>query len=166
MAKSRQVKGKCLQVFASSRLAQSSLEYLMIVALTFAIIIPTTYLFFQYSKESGQELIDAQVTKLGRSIVDSAETMFYSGEGSRTILELNVPDGVTDVLVIDGREIVFNITTSFGTSEIVFFSRVNITTLGANCNAKVCRIPELGQEGFKNLKLESIDKNSVSLETV
>src|SRR3990167_5412912 len=94
--------------------AQSSLEYLLIVALTFAIIVPTTYLFYNYSRESSQEITDAQITKLGRSIVDSAESIFYSGQGSKTVLELNIPDSVYSALIIDGRELVFNVTTTFG----------------------------------------------------
>ena len=138
----------------------------MIIALTFAIIVQTTYLFFNYSRESTQEIVDAQVTKLGRNIVDAAETIFYSGEGSRTLLELTVPEGVTDILIIDGKELVFNVTTPLGASEIVFFSRVNMTTSGANCALNVCKIPELAQQGFKKLKLELISKNSVSIQVI
>ena len=145
---------------------QVSMEYLFIIALTFAILIPTTYLFYNYSKESSQEITDAQITKLGRSIIDASETIFYSGEGSRTVLELNMPDGIFNVLIIDGNELVFNVTTSYGTSEIVFFSSVNLTTLGSNCNANVCLIPELPQQGLKKLKIEATGKNSVSLQTI
>ena len=151
---------------AFSSIGQASMEYLFIVALTFAILIPTTYLFYNYSKESSQEITDAQITKLGRSIVDASETIFYSGEGSRTTLELNMPDGVFNVLIIDGKELVFNVTTAYGTSEIVFFSNVNLTTSGSNCNANVCWIPELPQQGFKKLKIEATGKNSVSLQTI
>lgn len=151
---------------AFSALGQVSMEYIFIVALTFAILIPSAYLFYNYSKESSQEITDAQITKLGRSIIDSSETIFYSGEGSRTVLELNIPESILDVLIIDGKELVFNITTTFGVSEIVFFSSVNLTTSGSNCNANVCRIPELPQKGLKKLKIEATGKNSVSLQTI
>ena len=104
MGKSHPVKGNCLQDFAKSHYSQSSLEYLLVVALTFAIIVPTTYLFYNYSRESSQEIADAQVTKLGKSIVDTAETIFYSGQGSKTTLELNIPDNVGSVAIIDGRK--------------------------------------------------------------
>ena len=147
-------------------LGQVSMEYLFIIALTFAILVPTTYLFYNYSKESSQEITDAQITKLGRSIVDASETIFYSGEGSRTVLELNMPDSIFNVLIIDGKELVFNVTTAYGNSEIVFFSNVNLTTSGSNCNANVCWIPELPQQGLKKLKIEATDKNSVSLQTI
>lgn len=146
--------------------AQSSLEYLLIVALTFMIIIPTTYLFYSYSKESSQEISDAQITKLGKSIVDAAESIFYSGKGSKTVLELNVPDNIGSVAIIDGRELVFNITTNFGASEVVFFSSVNITTISSNCIGNICGIPELASSGLKKVKIEAISKDSVRIEVI
>lgn len=146
--------------------SQSSLEYLLVVALTFAIIVPTTYLFYNYSKESSQEITDAQVTRLGKSIVDTAETIFYSGEGSKTILEFNIPDNIGSVVIIDGREVVFNVTSNFGTSEIVFFSPVNMTTINSSCNANICSMPELASSGLKKLKIEAISKDTVKLEII
>lgn len=145
---------------------QSSLEYLLIVALTFAIIVPTTYLFYSYSRESSQEITDAQTTKLGRSILDTAESIFYSGQGSKTVLELNVPANVGSASIIDGKELVFNITTSFGISEIVFFSSVNITTKSSNCIANACSLPELASSGLKKVKIEAISKGSVEIEVI
>src|SRR3989338_3410840 len=144
---------------------QSSLEYLLVVAITFIVILPATYLFYSYSKESGYEITDAQVTRLGRTIVDTAESIFYSGQGSKTVLELNMPDNVDTAQIIDGRELVFNITTSFGVSEIVFFSFVNLTANG-NCIANVCAIPGLAGSGLKKVKLEVIDQISVKIETI
>jgi len=143
---------------------QSSLEYLLVVAITFIIILPATYLFYSYSKESGYEITDAQMTNLGRSIVDAAESIFYSGQGSKTVLELNVPDNVDTAQIIDGREIVFNVTTSFGVSEIVFFSSVNLTT--ASCSGNICNISGLASSGLKKVKLEVISQDSVSIELV
>lgn len=145
---------------------QSSLEYLLIVALTFAIIVPTTYLFYNYSKESSQEITDAQITKLGRSIVDSAESIFYSGQGSKTVLELNVPENVYSAQIIDGRELVFNVTTTFGISEIVFFSSVNMSTSSQNCNANICKVTGLSNSGLKRVKIEAISKDTVAIDVV
>ncbi len=146
--------------------SQSSLEYLLVVALTFAIIVPTTYLFYNYSKESSQEIIDAQITKLGTSIIDAAKTIFYSGQGSKTTLEINIPENVESAQIIDGRELVFNITTSFGTSEIVFFSSVNITTISSNCIVNTCKLPELASSGLKKVKIEAVSKDFVRIEVI
>ena len=142
------------------------MEYLLIVALTFAIIVPTAYLFYNYSKESSQEIIDAQITKLGRSITDSSERIFYSGIGSKTTLDLNIPNSINNVLMVDGRELVFNVTTSFGISEIIFFSSVNLTTDGSNCKINVCNIPDLPGAGLKQVRIESVNKDSVSVKTI
>ena len=146
--------------------SQSSLEYLLIVVLTFAVIIPAAYLFFSYSKESTEEIKDSQTLKIGRDIVDTAESIFYSGQGSKTVLEINIPDNVVNVVIIDGRELVFNISTSFGVSEIVFISNVNMTTAGSNCNLNVCSIPNLAAQGFQKVKVEAINQNSVSITTI
>ena len=154
MAKSHQAK------------SQISLEYLLIVALTFAIIIPTTYLFYNYSKESTKEITDAQITKIGRVIVDSSEAIFYSGVGSKTVLELNMPGNINSVVIVDGRELVFNVTSSYDVSEIVFFSAVNMTTTSSNCNANVCTLPNLPASGLKQVKIEAINKDSVSIDTI
>ena len=145
---------------------QSSLEYMFIVALTLTIIIPATYLFYSYSRDSGQDITDAQLTKLGRNIVDSAETIFYSGIGSKTTVDVTVPSGVLSTVIIDGRELVFNVSTNIGVSEIVFFSSVNITTDSSKCNANICQIPGLSETGVKKLKIESISKDSVSINTI
>lgn len=143
---------------------QSSLEYLLVVAITFIVILPATYLFYSYSKESGYEITDAQITRLGKTIVDTAESIFYSGQGSKTVLEVNVPDNIDTAQIIDGRELVFNVTTSFGVSEIVFFSSVSLTASG-NCTANVCAIPGLANSGLKKVKIEVIG-DSVRIETV
>lgn len=164
MEKSHQVKRGYLLKPAKFKHSQSSLEYLMVVALTFVIIVPTTYLFYNYSKESSEEIIDAQITKLGRSIIDTAEIIFYSGEGSKAALELNVPDNIGSARIIDGRELVFNITTNFGTSEVVFFSSVNITSL--NCEANVCELPGLASSGLKKLNILAISADSITLEII
>jgi len=145
---------------------QASFEYLLIIALTFAIIVPTTYLFYNYSKESSQEITDAQVAKLGNEIVDTAESIFYSGQNSKTVLDINVPEKVESVVIIDGRELVIKVSSSFGVSEIVFFSSVNLTTIGANCEGVVCRIVGLERPGLEKVKIEAINQYSVDIEII
>ena len=137
---------------------------MLIVALTFALIIPATYLFYNYSKDSGQEVTDAQISQIGKSIVDTAETIYYSGIGSRTILEVNIPEDITSAVIIDGRELVFNVTNEIGTSEIVFFSNINITTQPMYCNANVCNIPGMANGGLREFRIEAVSKDSVRID--
>jgi hypothetical protein len=146
--------------------AQSSLEYMLIVALTFTIIIPATYLFYNYSKDSSQEITDAQITKLGRNLVDSAEKIYYSGLGSKTTIDFNIPDGVTSAVIIDGKELVFNITSTIGTTEIVFFSAVNVSTSPQYCTGNVCSLPGLSSPGLKKVKVEAATRDSVRIDSI
>ena len=106
---------------SSKSKGQSSLEYLLIAAVSLGIIIPTAYLFYIYSKESSQQLSDSQITTLGKTIVDTSESIYYSGKDSKSVLELNIPDNVDKVYIYDGSELVFRIRTSSGDSDIVFF---------------------------------------------
>ena len=169
MEESHQAKGKSqlpkrrLSLPLENGLAQSSLEYLLIVAITFTIIVPTAYLFYSYSKESSAELGDAQITKIGRAIVDTANSIFYSGQGSKTVLDVNIPDMVSGAVIIDGRELVFNMTTSFGISELVFFSPINLTTTGENCDKNVCSLADIGNPGLKKVKVEVVSTESVNI---
>jgi len=136
---------------------QTAVEYMMIVALTLGIIVPTTYLFFRYSSESNIKLIDSQINEIGRNIVDTAETVYFSGEGSKIILEVNMPENVRDIYIISNREIVFNLTTNIGETEAVFFSSINITS--SNCPTDVfCSLTEVVGFGLNKIKFQSFNE--------
>lgn len=163
MEESHQANSNC---WRNSRSAQAALEYLLIVALTFIILVPAAYLFYGYSKQSSQEVKDSQITQLGRSIVDTAETIFYSGSGSKTELELNMPDNVNGVRIVGGRELVFNIRTESGDMDLVFFSKVSLTT--TVCSTANGDIIGLEKAGLKTLKIEAIRdvKDCIKIETM
>jgi len=136
--------------------AQSSFEYLMIIALTVAIIVPMTYLFFRYSADSNTKILDSQINQIGRNMVDTAESVFFSGEDSKIVLELNMPDNVIDVYIIDERELIFNVTTTIGVNEVVFFSDVNITS--NSCLDEKCSLTEIATSGLKKVKFLSVNE--------
>lgn len=140
--------------------AQAAIEYLMIIALTLGIILPTTYLFFRYGSQSSDQIIDSQIIQVGRGIIDTAETVYFSGESSKIVLQLNMPEGIEDINIIDNRELVFNVTTSYGEIESVFFSTTNITS--EFCTDNVCSLSSIAGKGLKGIKIESFDNgNSV-----
>ena len=135
--------------------SQSALEYLMIIAITFAIIVPTIYLFFTYTRESNIKVVDSQIQSIGRSIINTAESIYYSGEHSKTILEFNMPDSVVDIKILSNRELVFIITTEFGDTDTVFFSSINITS-DSCVSLDECSLSPIASEGFQRVKIESI----------
>jgi len=100
------------------------------------------------------KIIDFQISSIGRNIVNTAESIYYSGENSKTVLEFNMPEGVNNVLIISNKEVVFNVTTDFGYMDIVFFSDVNITS--NSCSGNICSLSPVATQGFQKLRVRSI----------
>lgn len=135
--------------------AQSAVEYLMIVAITLMIIVPTTYLFYTYSRESTEQIVYPQIDDIGSNIINSAESVYYSGEYSKIVIDINMPERINDVYILYNREIVFDVESEAGSSEIVFFSDVNVTS--DSCIAEKCNL-DIASSGIKKIKLESINQ--------
>ena len=146
------------------RAGQASMEYLIVVGVAFLVMIPATYFFFSFSKESGQEISTSQLDSVGREMVETAESLLYSGSGSKTTMKLSMPEGVQHALIVDQRELVFNVSTAIGYSELVFFSRVNLTA-AQGCGIGSCSIPELASSGTKQVRLTALN-SSVLIEQV
>ena len=137
--------------------AQPALEYLMITALVLGIIVPTTYILFRTTSESNVKILYSQINQIGNNIIDTAETVFFSGEGSRIVLEVNMPKGVTNVKILANRELVFDIVSELGTAEAVFFSKVTVPIISDSCVGSNCDLSDLKGEGLKRINIGAID---------
>ena len=144
--------------------SQASMEYLIVVGIAFLVMIPAIYFFFSFSRESGMEISTNQLDAIGREIVQTSESIFYSGAGSKTTLTLTMPEGLLSARIMDQRELVFNISTAVGYSELVFFSRVNLTST-SDCHLGPCVLPQVGSPGAKKVQLTALN-NSVLIEQV
>ena len=142
--------------------SQSALEYLMIIALVLGIIVPTTYLLFRYTSESNVQIIDSQINQIGRKIIDTAKSVYFSGEGAKITLEINMPENVDDIYILAKRELVFNITTELGKSQLVFFSSNDIPitaddSSSTDCiNDIRCDLSSIAGFGLKRVKIQSL----------
>ena len=104
--------------------AQASFEYLAVLALTLVIIVPSIYLFYNYSKQSKEEVTDSQTISIGKQIIDNARFVHYSGRDSKITLDIEIPEDVETISVQGGKELVFDLTTSAGNTQLVFFSEI------------------------------------------
>jgi uncharacterized protein (UPF0333 family) len=104
--------------------AQVSVEYLIIIGISFAILIPGGYFFYNYSKSSNDAAVRSQITQVGSSMITSAESIYGLSEGSLVTLDLNYPQNVRDVYILDGKELVIKYELSSGMNEAVFFSKI------------------------------------------
>jgi len=148
--------------------AQASFEYLMIVALALGIIVPTAFFFFRYSSDSTSQLADIQLLEVGRTVVNTAERVYYSGSGSKIQIEFTLPEEIVTMYILDHREIVFNISTPQGIQDIVFYSEVNVTS--NNCNPVddelFCDLSEIATPGLAKVRIQTLSNDRVLIESV
>lgn len=104
---------------------QISVEHLFILSLAILILIPGTVLFYQFSKTSNDQLIANQVKRIGDEIIKNSEIVYYLGDGSRLILDLNFPKTIK-YLNISNDEIVMKFTSYSGNQQAVFFPEVSM----------------------------------------
>lgn len=132
--------------------AQSAVEYLMIIGITLGIILPTTYLFFRYSSQSNEQIIDSQINQLGKSIIDTAEIVYFSGKDSKIILELNIPKNLESVDILGGRELVFTKLSEIGENDMVFYSSADIPI-----ESDATTLAYIASPGLKKIRIQAVD---------
>ena len=109
----------------SSRKAQVSMEYLVIVGFVAVIVIPMILIFYTYADRAEDEIISNQVLKIGLKMSDAAEAMYYLGEPSRTRISAYFPKNIENIS-IGNNEILFIVHTKEGADHIVVYTPVPI----------------------------------------
>lgn len=131
-----------MRKIGDSRRAQVGVEYMIIVGfVTFAIMSVIALAFF-YSGEIKERIRLNQVENFATQVVNSAESVFYAGEPSRTTVRLYLPEGVRDITVYSDAILITSVVGS-----------------GENIRAYDSDVPLNGTitpgEGIKKLTLEA-----------
>ncbi|MFH1779529.1 MAG: hypothetical protein ABH803_00085 [Candidatus Micrarchaeota archaeon] len=92
---------------------QTSIEYLSIIILSLAIIVPAFYIAYS---NSADEIRVTQARKLVNDVVDGADYALVLGPGTLTKKSVFVPDGTT--MKIQGKTVIADLTTQAGESQI------------------------------------------------
>lgn len=132
-----------------NRKAQISVEYLLIMTMALAIIVPGSLLFYRYSEDSNEKLVAGQINQIGKKIVNNAEEMNTIGKNSWITLDISFPKSTRNVYVSGNSALVIVYQTSIGLTEAVFFSDVSLNgTYSGN-------ISQDFHSGFMKVKIES-----------
>ena len=107
--------------------SQVSTEYLMIMGFVTLITIPLVIIYYSFTQESGDNINSAQMQQIAKKVVDASESVYYLGEPSQTTLNVNIPNNIVLADLSAGYEIVFQMSTASGVTDIVRSSSVNIT---------------------------------------
>jgi len=134
-----------------SQKSQSSVEYLMIVGLSLLFILPASYLFYNYAKNSEDSVMASQISRAGNSIIRGAEEVYIIGNNSWITLELYIPDGFHLARLDNGQELIFEYYTQQGLSEAVFFSDIRLVNEDGDCDT--CDLPFT--TGTNNVRITS-----------
>ena len=105
--------------------AQMSVEYLFIVALAMGIVLITAYVFFMQTSEVSEEQQLTTVEVIGNDLLSVSKRVYYSGEVSKKTVSYTMPSIVNNIFVADNA-LVFNVTSSSSTYELVYYSDVPI----------------------------------------
>ena len=108
------------------RNAQVSMEYVIIVGFILVIMIPLILIFYEHTSSTNDQIITSQVDMIAKKVVDSAESVYYLGEPSKTRIKVYMPENVEQVTIYD-KEIVFKVKTGSGLTDISQISSVNIS---------------------------------------
>ena len=106
--------------------SQISMEYMLIIGFASLMAIPLLLIYYTYTSESSDSVATSQALQIARKIVDSAESVYYLGKPSQTILKLNFPDRIYSTN-LSNKEVVFKIKTKDGVTDIVQVSSVNMS---------------------------------------
>ena len=144
-----------------NRKAQSSVEYIFMVAMALALIIPGTILFQQYTKGTQKGIVSSQIYKIGNDLVDNAELMYSVGENSWQTLEISFPKEIKSMKIYttnDGSELVLRHGTDY-ISDAVFFTKITLgNSTTSNCN-QGCDVPI--NQGYTKIRVESLPGGKV-----
>ena len=106
--------------------AQVSVEYMLVMGFAALMTVPLLLIYYTYSSDSSDSVATGQAIQIARRIVDSSESVYYLGKPSQTTLKLNFPDRISSAN-LSNREVIFQINTKNGITDIVEVSSVNIS---------------------------------------
>lgn len=108
------------------KLAQASIEYLLIVGFALAMTLPILLIFNTKSREINEDVTYSQTNKIADEIITAIDSVYYLGEPSSKTIRVYFPSYIKNVDV-RGRSISFFVESSYGDYEVVKWSATNLT---------------------------------------
>ncbi len=105
--------------------AQISFEYMAIVALALAILIPLSFFVFNHSETQTRS---KQAEIAVNSLTTAADSLYAQGRGAKTTLQIFLPDGYDyQKSFISNRTISIKVNTANGAFDVVGKTRGNVS---------------------------------------
>ena len=102
------------EAFFQKRLGQSSIEYIILIGLILAALIP---LIYYTTERSSNDIRINQADQSVQTVANAADNVYTAGPGNREYIQIVLPSGVQSFTVKD-RDIIMNISIYAGVSNI------------------------------------------------
>lgn len=103
--------------------AQVGIEYMVVIGFVTLAIITTLAMAVFYSGQAKDRIKLNQVESFAVQLINSAESVFFAGEPSKTTVSLYLPDGVSSI-TFSSNDFIVTTTTSSGDNVRVYTSKV------------------------------------------
>lgn len=147
----------------SRKKAQAMVEYLMVIAIALLILVPTVIFFSSQTRTVTAEATFAKLDSFGFSLVELIDSMYILGEDSRTTLDINMPQGLQNITVINstsgayasGNDVVLEVNLAGIDSQLLYVSTYPFFI--GNCSDGVKPFPDsfLETDGRKQFTISS-----------
>lgn len=109
-----------------SQKGQSSMEYLLVMAFVFTMLVAIIVLAYSQSATFSTDVSASQIQKVGNQLVDAANTVYYAGPPTKKTIRLYFPQGVRNV-TLSGNTIIFIMQGTNGPYEYAIPAATNLT---------------------------------------
>mgnify|MGYP001577138362 CR=1 FL=1 len=124
--------------------AQVSMEFLIVIGITFLFTIPLIILFTKESQSAGEQVALAQVSQIARRVVGSAESVYAFGEPTAVVLKVYMPPGVKSAS-ISSNELIFTVAVDGNPVEVYEIASMNLTgNISVNPGIHNIRVTAIG----------------------
>lgn len=143
--------------------AQFATEHILVIAIAMLIIIPVINMLYNYSQGQTDEMIVAQVQRVGNTIIDTSETIYYMGEPARITIDESFPDKIQNIVIKGNRELIFYI--GDRNSSFPFLSEIPIDgpfyqTINNYCNETTVSKNACKSSGKKRIMIIAGNNNA------
>jgi uncharacterized protein (UPF0333 family) len=130
----------------SQKRGQVSLEYVILIAFVFLLIIPASFMAYTSYQENRDIIAIRQAEDAAYAIVSEAESVYYLGPPSMSNIVIYLPPEIVDAQV-QGYEVTFRVETASGIDDVTAISNVNMTgDLPTQQGRHTIRIEALGSQ--------------------
>jgi hypothetical protein len=107
--------------------AQAAVEFLFVVGFAMLLIVPSLALFGRFVQETSYTATTSQLNQIGNYFLSTAVQAYQGTNGTVLVVEINFPEGVENMSIVNNNELLFKVNIGGAESEQVYYSEIPLT---------------------------------------